>query len=185
MATQLEIANSALIKLGAEEVSSLSDNVKRAKLINEQYDKIKKRFLRSHPWKFAIKREKLTDNGNTPVYGYAHEYDLPTGFLRLLQIENGESVDFTFENGKILSDSDEINARYIYDAPESNFDDNAAECLAFEIAIDICYALVQSLNFKQQLRQEYEQFKREARSYNGQQGKPQDLGADEWLTVRL
>lgn len=67
-ATNEDIANSALLKLGAESITSLSDTTRRARLVNEQFNKIRKRLLRSHPWNFAMKRQYLQvlrDNSTT------------------------------------------------------------------------------------------------------------------------
>ena len=86
MATNaVDICNSALIKLGAGRITSLSDDSKAGKLCNEQYDKIRKQLLRSHPWNFAIRRKALTKTANTPAYKYSSEFLLPTDCLRVLE----------------------------------------------------------------------------------------------------
>lgn len=59
-ATNEDIANSALSKLGGELITSLSDTSRRAVLANRQFAKIRAKLLRSHPWNFAIKRQFLT-----------------------------------------------------------------------------------------------------------------------------
>lgn len=59
--TNLEIANSALIKLGQEKISSYPDTTtKRGITISEQFSKVLKRILRDHSWNFACKRVKLS-----------------------------------------------------------------------------------------------------------------------------
>tara|TARA_R100001530_G_scaffold114015_1_gene80959 strand:+ start:206 stop:1021 length:816 start_codon:yes stop_codon:yes gene_type:complete len=58
--SEVAICNSALIKLGAAEISSLSDTNKRAQLCNAQYSKLRDELLRSHPWNFAIGRKVLS-----------------------------------------------------------------------------------------------------------------------------
>src|SRR5574343_139277 len=59
--TNLEIANSALIKLGQEKISSYPDTTtKRGITISEQFTKVLKRILRDHSWNFACKRVKLS-----------------------------------------------------------------------------------------------------------------------------
>jgi len=56
---QLAIANAALRKLGAEEVSSLSDSTKSAQVMNTRVEPAKQAVLRVHPWNFATRRIKL------------------------------------------------------------------------------------------------------------------------------
>lgn len=192
MATQLDICNSALIKLGAEEITQTQlDNSsnKRAKLCASQYEKVKKRLLRSHPWRFAVKRATLTDNGNTPEFGYTFEFDLPADFLKFHHPGDVDDAyvlteDVTVENNKILAFDDEIKIMYIANVDEDVFDDSFAEALAYDLAMEICYALVQSAEYKTQLRDEHREALRVARSMNAQNGRPQSLQANDWLNVR-
>lgn len=57
--SSVEICNMALVKVGAELISSLSDNNKRAILCNLLYDKRRKRLIEGHPWRFARRRKVL------------------------------------------------------------------------------------------------------------------------------
>lgn len=60
MSTDLDIANSALIKLGQEKISAFPDTTtKRGITISEQFSKVRKRLIREHTWSFATKRIKL------------------------------------------------------------------------------------------------------------------------------
>lgn len=192
MATQLDICNSALIKLGAEVIDQTmltNSSNKRAKLLATQYEKVKKRLLRSHPWKFAVKRATISENGNTPTFGYTYEFDLPADFLKLHSAGDVDDAyvlteDVIVENGKLLAFDEDINILYIADVDEDVFDDSFAEALAYDLAMDICYALVQSAEYKSQLRDEHKEALRVARSMNAQQGRPQSLQANDWLNVR-
>lgn len=55
----LEACNAALIKLGEKTITSLSDDVRSAQILNARYDNVKKSLLRMHPWNFACKRVNL------------------------------------------------------------------------------------------------------------------------------
>jgi hypothetical protein len=61
MATSVEaICNSALIKVGSKQITSISDANKRAELCTLMYPKVRDKVLKSHPWNFAIKRKSLS-----------------------------------------------------------------------------------------------------------------------------
>jgi hypothetical protein len=61
MATNLEIANSALIKLGQEKITAYPDtSTKRGKTVSEQLPKMLAKILREGNWNFATKRIKLS-----------------------------------------------------------------------------------------------------------------------------
>jgi hypothetical protein len=60
MATDnLEVANSALLRLGAKKISSLTEDSDRARLCNAFIHSVRKQTLRAHPWNVALKRAKL------------------------------------------------------------------------------------------------------------------------------
>jgi len=72
MATDLEIINSALTKLGAGLITSAQKTggtTKEARLAVERLPHIRKSLIRSHPWNFAIKRVDSVDITTTGAHG--------------------------------------------------------------------------------------------------------------------
>lgn len=65
MATSLELCNAALMRLGAEPINAFSDDSKRAKLCDAHYERIKRDFISSSPWNFALKRVILDAENDT------------------------------------------------------------------------------------------------------------------------
>lgn len=182
-ASIISICNSALSKLGAERISSLTEQNKRARLCNEQYEKVRDDVLRSHPWNFAIKRVALATLSTAPAFGYDYEYNLPADCLRVLKIY--PEVDFEIEGRKLLSDSSSINIQYIYKNEDVYmYDSNFLEAFALKLASDLAYPLIQSVNFKQELLAEFEKTIREARCFDAQEGTPSASTTDEWLEAR-
>ena len=59
MASEVDIANRALQKLGAESIVSLTQDSENARACNLCYEPIRDAELRAHPWNFAIKRASL------------------------------------------------------------------------------------------------------------------------------
>ncbi len=185
MATQLDICNSALIKLGAEPISALTDNNKRAKLCNQQYQKSKRKMLYDDPWNFAIARIELTANaGVTPVFGFDNEFDLPLDSLRILSFsETGR--DWKIEGDKLLANGETVLVRYIADVDEDLFTPSFEEALALRIAYDLSYSLVQDKAYRSQLQGEQEFALGQARSFNAQEGKPEPFTDGEYQLSRL
>lgn len=56
----VDVANSALVKLGARTITALTDNKPTAEACNERIDDCRKTVLRAHPWNFAVDRRELT-----------------------------------------------------------------------------------------------------------------------------
>lgn len=82
--SDVAICNSALIKLGVAEITSLSQNVKRAQLCDEQYPKVRDELLRNHVWNFAIKRKVLALDSFTFTDG-----DVNTGTNNITEVAHG------------------------------------------------------------------------------------------------
>lgn len=68
MATDnLEIANGALIRLGAKPISALTEETGRAKLCNQWINKVRRQALRAHPWNCALVRTVLNTFPNATL----------------------------------------------------------------------------------------------------------------------
>lgn len=185
MATDIDICNSALIFLGVEPISSLSDATKQAVLCNAKYQKVKKRVLKAHPWNFAIYRETLTDNGNTPDHEFGFEFDMPADCLRIIQVyDHFDEFGYRIEANKLLSNQQTLKVKYIKNVAESEFTEDFAELLALELAVDLSYFLVQSEPVRQGIRDMLKERLRDTRSFDAQEGTPEDINADEFLKAR-
>jgi hypothetical protein len=53
MASDVAICNTALNRLGANTITSFTENSKEARLCNAEYEGIRDQVLRSHPWNCA------------------------------------------------------------------------------------------------------------------------------------
>jgi hypothetical protein len=88
MASQVEIANRALTKLGAARIISFDDDNKQARAINSMFGIVRDAELRAHLWSFTVKRTSLAALTTTPDWGYDYEYQLPSDYMRLLQVND-------------------------------------------------------------------------------------------------
>ena len=88
MASKVDICNSALRKLGVERINSLTEDNSRAKVCNDRYDILRDEMLRSHPWKFAIKRTTAAAILAVPLFDWEKQYQLPSDCLRVLRVND-------------------------------------------------------------------------------------------------
>tara|TARA_R100000458_G_scaffold59881_1_gene72423 strand:- start:4949 stop:5518 length:570 start_codon:yes stop_codon:yes gene_type:complete len=184
--TETSISNSALVKLGAERINSLTETNRRAQLCNEQYEKVRDEVLRAHPWNFAIKRMELSQLTTTPAFEYDYEYLLPSDCLRVLELHDN-TIKWSIEaDRKLLSDSATVKIKYISRVTATaEYDSLFIEALSFRLAADISYALVQSSSLSQKLLGEYENVLSAARSIDAQEGTAPDLIDDSFVESRL
>jgi hypothetical protein len=182
--TDLEICNSALQKVGAEQITSLADSSKRAKLVSYQYTIIRDTLLYEYAFNFSIKRATLTADVTAPLYGYAYRFPLPADCLRLLDTNLDEAEYKIEEDGWLLTDESEIKIRYIKKVTDATkFSVYFGELLATCIAADIAYPLAQSIQLKKELKEEAENMLRKARSLNSQEGTPEELYKSSYTTT--
>lgn len=86
MASQVQIWNQALTKLGAERVIGPDDDTRNARALAAIYEIKRDAELAAHPWTFAIKRARLPASSTAPVFGWARSFPMPSDFLRLVQV---------------------------------------------------------------------------------------------------
>lgn len=192
MATSsVEICNSALVKVGAARIASLSDDTKAAKLCNEQYDKLRKKLIRAHPWNFAIARVALAQNGNTPVYDFTYEYAIPSDVLRVLDTDLTEGAEWVIETNSasdrvLLTDYETIKIQYLKNVTDTTiFSPDFEEALSFLLASDLAYSLTNSRALGITLYNAYKAEIAEARSFDAQEGSRNMVEANEWTDVRF
>ena len=183
--SEVQIVNSALAKLGVERISNMNDTTTRARIMNEQYGKIRNELLYSHPWSFAIKRAELASTVNTPEFGFEYEFTLPTDCLRVLETDLYAPAEWKVEGRFIYSHYDTLKIKYIREETDvTKFTPGFVELLALKLAVDTCYSLVQNASLKATLLDEYKMKVREVRAFNAQEGEGTRFYADSWLNSR-
>lgn len=186
--SEVTICNSALNKLGASTILSLDDNTREAKLCKRQYPLVRNRLLRSHPWNFAIARVELAETTGDPLFEFTNSFQLPTDCLRVLGIDNNDigDIKFKIEGRLLLVNTTSVKIKYITNnITPSNFDSNFVEILAYDLAAEIAYPLVQSVSLAGQMKALAQEELRSTRLYDAQEGSQDELEAEEWLVSRF
>lgn len=204
MASQTEICNRALTKLGAQRILTITDNVKAARELNSMWDTVRDAELRRNVWNFAVTRTTLAALADAPPFGFEFQYQLPADFIRLIQV--GEThyvpnlVDYrTLPDAPYQVENSDDGARVLltdYDAPlkiryvkrvedTQQWDALFVEAFACRLAFECCEAITQSTSKKESAWQEYRQAMRDARLVDAIDNPPQGLFDDSWLMSRL
>ena len=189
MATEVDICNIALFKVGAERISSLAENNKRSKLCNDLYALERDNLLYSHPWNFAIVRAELASVVGAPLFGYSYQFQIPSDCLRVVATEYDEYVDtfdYRIEGDKLLCDEPTIKIEYIKQQTDvSKYSPKFIEALALQIAQRIAYAMTNSNTLTERVAAEANIALRDARSFDAQESGHRDFRKSAWTDVRL
>lgn len=199
MASRVEICNRALIKLGANRITSIEDNSKPAQVMSGLWDSVRRSELDKRYWTFAMRRTTLPALSTPPTFGFGNAYQLPPDYLKLAQVADQyiapgladyrtqDDSPWAIEGSVLLTDfGAPLKLRYVADITDPGaFVPQFVEVLASKLAYEACYAITQSRDGQQTAMADYKQAVREAAAANAIEKPPQGLLDDSWMLGRL
>jgi hypothetical protein len=190
--TDVTICNLALTMLGADRITSLLDDTENARKCNSVYTFVRDEVLRAHPWNFAIKRAVLAELATPPVFGYDHQFQIPSDCLRVFEVSSGWSdveseTEFEIEGKALLTDMNTCYIRYIFRQTDpTQFDSSFVNAIAARLAAEMAYSITGHGSMATAMMQIYEQKMSAARSADAQEsGLPNTIGGDVWNQSRI
>ena len=182
--TKINIVNRALGLLGAEFITSLTEDTKAARFSNELFDDTRDSIFRLHPWNSCIKRASLSLLSSTPAYYFTKEFQLPGDFIRIHQPED-DTVEYKIEGNKLLTDQDTFKCTYIFRNETINtYDPLLVDVLAIKLAANLAMPLLQDPKTLDMMYKLYYEKLASARSADAVEGTPEGIVADFWLDSR-
>ncbi len=202
MASQVDIANLALSILGKPSIASFLDNSNAARVINIEYDLLRRALLRGRStWRFSIKRASLPVLTTAPVSGpYTQQYPLPTDCLKvLLAGDTYPGLDlsdyrlgptdagYLVEGRNILCDyGAPLSLQYVGDITDTTqFDPWFVVYLASDLAWTCCERLTGSDAKQEAARKRKDEALIQAASSNALENTPTFNADDTWVACRM
>ncbi|MBP6748427.1 MAG: hypothetical protein KA144_02205 [Xanthomonadaceae bacterium] len=206
--TILDCVNKALVKIGADRISSgefASPSNKNSREASAIYLSVLDAELRKNTWRFATFRSSLPVSGLTPALGYTSAYEFPTSIvvLRLIQVGEhypgaeivdyvtGDDAPYAYENG-VISTNDAGPIRVKYVSRISNialidpFDDSLfVEAYACKLAMELAEVITASDAKRERASREYRDAIMEAVRTNAIEAPPNKVADDTWILSRL
>lgn len=189
--SDVDICKRALVKLGADTITSLGEDKREARACNRVYDTCRDALLRAHPWNFAIARTNLAADPTAPDWGYDYKFQLPSDCLKLLEVREDDgaaiTTEYQLEGRMILSDhAGPLYIRYIFqETNPAQFDSLFVEALASKIAFELAEELTQNNQKKITAGEDLKMAMREAKRIDAQENPPEDNGDTDWWDARL
>jgi len=185
MASKVQMCNAALTKVGGNAILSLTEATEEGRQCNSRFNEVVDFLLQSHPWNFAIKRVTLTPLAESPDHEWEYQYLLPTNpyCLRLLDIYN--DYPHKVEGRNILCNYTPISIHYIQRIADVNqLSAMFRELFALKLASEFAYPIAGSNAVRQDLRTEFAQMLRVARSVDAQEGTADNFRTGSWMKDR-
>ena len=174
MTSVVDICNSALNQMGANNIISLTEDSKNARILNQRFEYVRDTVFRAHPWNCLMRRVVLSPDSTAPAFGFEKQFSLPTDpyCLRVLRLDDSDLI-FRVEGRKILCDDDTINLLYVARITDAaQYDLNLVETLAAALAADTAYAIVGSVSLASNMVELYNRKLSEARFVDATEGMP-------------
>lgn len=156
MANKVSICNGALLHLGVEPITSLSDVIKPAQKCNQEYTKVRDKLLEMNDWTFAKKRVQLTSTGVTPIGNqYDTEFLLPSDRIHIIEYLPN-FMQYEIEGDKLLTNESTVYCIYIYKNDNtSSYTPLFVELFELELASRLAYPLRQDKDLASMMVQKF------------------------------
>lgn len=185
----VSLCNQALVLIGDQTITDLTDDNDRARTANLFYSPTRDAVLRAHPWAFAKKRVALVREVAVPTFKWKYQFILPTDPLCLRVLEIDEDVPgyipWVVEGGKFLCN--ETTAKILYTAQITDttlFDSLFTDALAARLAVAFGVALTKQKTLVDLAEKIYEVKIQEAKSIDSMEGTQPSIYSPDLLNVR-
>lgn len=195
-----EVTNRALVKIGANTITSLLDESEQARKASLVFKSLVQSELRKQAWNFAKARATLAPLAvSVGGQDFKTSYNLPADLLRLITLNGnwvfssirevvpGGSPYYAIEGRTLVTnDSGPAYISYVNDVSELTalWDACFVEMIACRMAMDLVHSITKNLPLKQSLKQDYNEALKEAKRTNAIELPPQSIADDSWVQSR-
>lgn len=155
MKTALDICNAALARLGEPPIPGIDINgTLPQRMCAMHYHPTRREVLCVNPWDFAIRITTLHALcGKDAAHADSVPHPLPQDCLRVLEVRPEQ---YTLSERFIFCKGEEAKIRYIADEEDvKKFDTRFKEAFVVRLACKLCIPLINSLNHRYALLEEY------------------------------
>jgi len=187
--SEVSICNQALSWLAGAQITSLNDDSREANLCLANYSNLRDAVMETTSWTFALARDILTPETDTPAFGYNYQFTIPADCLRLLSVRQGvdesDKVPWEREGNLILCDVESVYIQYIKRVTDPvQFSMAFTQALSARIAMEISVPLTESRQMQSDMAGLYDKKLSEAQNLDSQQGRAQKIRSSGLRDVR-
>jgi hypothetical protein len=189
MSNPVVIANRALGKVAANPIVDFGDDTPSSRAISRAYPVVLDAVLREHLWNFAIRRTSLPESSPAPVWKYEKAFQLPSDYLRLLEIEG--QMD-GYGDWQVVARRIEINASaplnitYVARVLDVNeWDTMFREAFATRLAAEISEELTNDTTLGNRLEEVYRDLMNQAKMVDSKENPSRRVPQGSWLDSRF
>ena len=187
-----ELCNLALAEIGdSYNITDIQESSPQAGICKRFYASTRDALLREHPWNFARARVELSRLSAVPLFGWAHQFQLPANFLRLIEFNGRDASqvegEYVIESGGVLlTDEGAAEIVYIRRTTDANqFDALFVEAFSLKLAARISTKLTKDGSMQERLLARFREAVAKAKRSDANEARPRRLGPleDSWLVA--
>lgn len=185
MDSETHIANIALMRIGQSTIADINDTDTLARKCKLAYDSARDSVLAMHPWNCATKRVSLATVA-APAFGYSTAFQLPTDYLRIIEL-NEQCSDYRIEGDKLLTDDSTGELVYTSRLEDvAKMDPLLKEAICWKLTTDLSRVLKNSEQTTASSEQRFAETMADARFRDSQdnQQPTSRFSASTWLNAR-
>lgn len=185
MASVVSICNKGLRYLGGEEILSLEQESRGARLCSQYYAEIRDELLEEHHWNFASRYCSLALLPQAPLFGFSRAYQLPADCLRVRRLR--DDADFeVVENHILYTDAYPAEAVVTVRVTDpARFPALFIEVLARKLAAELAVPLMNSSRLEQSMMTKYINALERAKQMDATEGTSDPVETNDWVRARL
>ena len=145
--SNIELCSAALVKLGAEKISSFSDGTAEADVAGTLYDIVRDGLLGTHPWSFASAHAELVQLPTTPITDFEYAFELPADFIKAVSAGDecrSRGAVYQIIGREVHSNYEDLTFAYIRRADEADFPTYFVSALINRLSAEFCLPLTEN-----------------------------------------
>lgn len=183
--SEVSVSNLALVKLGQETISSLSQDTKQARVVNAVFEMCRNEVLEAHDWYFARKTVELASIDEEDTLNiWQYVYELPADWIKMIKGED-DKQEFEIRDGYLMADDEPLKIVYTFENTNpQQWSYSFAQCLSWRVAAETAYAFTQSNTVAETMMKGYLMSLQSARYNAAHNRTPVGPVIDSFLDVR-
>lgn len=186
--SDVALCNRFLTRIGANQIQSLDQNSKEARVCKANFEYLRDDVNSSHAWGFAIKRVELAQSTFTPAYGAAYAYTIPDDLLGFITESNelqGLDAPYRIEGDYIVTNSATCKIEYVARITDLNkWNGQVKEALIARLMAELAGNITGKLTAMEGYYKLYNDRLDLAGAHNGAESTPREFIVSTWLDAR-
>jgi hypothetical protein len=200
MLSRTQVINDGLRAISANLIADPDEDTESARQAKGVYEQVVRTELEGQAWYFAKDQASLPALADAPIFKYARAFNLPSDFLRLVEIEGRWAFsiirgvdteplpDYEMQGRAILTNlGAPLNIGYLRDVTSDPtlWSPAFAGVVSAALAVTLAMPLTKSEGMVSLAEKLYQKALRRAKTANAIQMPPQNIPDGSWITARL